>query len=256
MMRYSESDGLHAAIRFAREIHDEVDGMIAAGAAFRAIVTVVPSPPTGMVGIRRTEGNAATTETVARVVGFSATVGDEVLCVPIGGVPIVVGEITRSVPGTYTVDGALGVVGLATVGGTLGVTGAVTAGGNSTLLTLPARITSAGPASPTATNTPVGTYPGAGTTPPAITFIGSDRSGQINTGTGTGPTTGKFLTFTFATVKSNSRYVVMLMAKSINAGGLFYRISTQTAAGFDINLDTIPAASATIQIMYLIEEFV
>ena len=124
-----------------------------------------------------------------------------------------------------------------------------------TLATLPPRVTSSGTA-PTGTATPVATYPAAGTTPSAVTFAGSDRCGTVSITTGTGPTVGKLLTFTFAAAKPSTKFTTLFQPKSINAGNLHPRISNQTTLGFDMNLDTAPAASAVLIFMFFIEEFV
>lgn len=75
--------------RLQQLIEDRITGV----AAFRAIVTGVSG---GLVTIRRLDATTADTKAYASVAGFDVAVDDEVLCIPLGGQPVIVGRILRS----------------------------------------------------------------------------------------------------------------------------------------------------------------
>lgn len=66
-------------------------------APFRATVDSIDGT-TGMVAIKRLDATTAETELRARVGLDSLAVGDEVLCLPVSGAPVIVGKVHRTDP--------------------------------------------------------------------------------------------------------------------------------------------------------------
>ena len=68
-----------------------------AAAPFRAIVDSIDGD-TGMVAIQRLDATTPETELRARVGLDPLAVGDEVLCLPVSGAPVIVGKVHRAAP--------------------------------------------------------------------------------------------------------------------------------------------------------------
>lgn len=91
--------------------------------------------------------------------------------------------------------------------------------------------------SPSIAATPVGTYPGAGTSPSGVTVSGGDAAGRIAITIGTSPSTGDLLKVTFFAAKANSNYSVFLMPRTNNATTATGQIKiAEAASGFTINV--------------------
>jgi len=82
-----------------KRLESMVGNALARAAPFRAIVTSVDG---NGVTIRRLEAATAETERRARVSGIAPKTGDEILCLPVNGKPVVLGTVNR--PGTVVVD--------------------------------------------------------------------------------------------------------------------------------------------------------
>jgi hypothetical protein len=88
---------------------------------------------------------------------------------------------------------------------------------------------------------------GAGTTPPAPTLQSgaADCQGEVNLGTGTGPTSGSQATVTYATAFGAAPVVVLSPVNAATAALQPY-ISNPTANGFTIAFGVAPAASQPV----------
>lgn len=97
-------------------IRSYVDRQIEAGAAFRATVTAVNG---SLIQIRREGATTAGTESYASCTRFLLAVGDVVLCIPLGGKPVVIDVIRRAAAATpgYTIQVAAGTTATASVVG-------------------------------------------------------------------------------------------------------------------------------------------
>ena len=74
-------------------LEETIANRVSAVEPFRAIVTGTSGD---MVTIRRLEAATGETELRARVSGAALIAGDEVLCVPVNGKPVVVGKLLRT----------------------------------------------------------------------------------------------------------------------------------------------------------------
>lgn len=102
-------------------------------------------------------------------------------------------------------------------------------------------------ADPVITNTPVGTYPGAGDTPGSVSVLGNDTAFRISFDTGTTPATGLVFHVAFAAARASSNYAVWFTPATSAAVPVPVHATSRTVDGFDVScVGTAPAASSTV----------
>lgn len=94
---------------FWQQLQTVIQRTIKPALPFRA---VAQSESGGLVTIRRLDATADDLEQYARVAGFALSPGDEVVCLPMGGKPVVVGIIQRTTPTEYTFPVTIDVPGI------------------------------------------------------------------------------------------------------------------------------------------------
>lgn len=107
---------------------------------------------------------------------------------------------------------------------------------------------------PSIAATPVGTFPGAGTSPSVVNINGGDLSGWIQITTGTGTAAGDVCRVTFGTPKQNTNFAVILFPRSNAARTDIGKINIDSinTTSWDINASPALAASTAYQWSYIV----
>lgn len=111
--------------------------------------------------------------------------------------------------------------------------------------TISGHLTASG-ASPAVANTPVGTYPGSGTSPGGVTITGNDTAMVVTYNTGSGPTTGDLFKITFDQPQANSTYGVGVFPQNNGASQIDWYITAKTVNSFVVTAKTAPPASTSV----------
>lgn len=217
---------------WAAELTRELDARIADHAreygAFRAIVTGIAA--SGMVTVRRLTAIAAETEEYARLAGFTLSIADEVLCLNLNGVPVVLGLLQRSSLASLSLPSSL------VVDTNLTVDGDVFLGnGQNDLITIGGHLKFVGSA-------PSLTLGAAlGSTGTAAFEFGNDTRGVIRfTPGGTGIGSGVIVTLGWFIARDDANYTVSLFAENNNAAPLNLHVTqaAQSTTGCSLRTTT------------------
>lgn len=100
---------------------------------------------------------------------------------------------------------------------------------------------------PAVANTPVATYPAAGTTPGAVTITGNDTAMLITFTTGTTPAAGSCFGVTFATARPSASFIVICQPMNNGSSQTQPYVTGRATTGFTIAVKTAPAAATSIQ---------
>ncbi len=83
-----------------QSVKDEITYQLA---QFRPFIALAGTQTTGRMAIRRVTEATAGTEQYARLAGFNAVVDDEIVCLIVGGKPLVLGKLQRTAAGSFVV---------------------------------------------------------------------------------------------------------------------------------------------------------
>lgn len=189
---------------------------------FRAIVSATSG---GRVQIQRLGAATAETELYARVAGFDVVAGDEVLCLAIGGKPVVIGKLQRAAASGYALESGLTLGNAAadkhTIYGQVEYEGGT--GGMSAT---------------------VKTNAGVGATA-SINSPGSESAFTVSMTTGTGPASGLVLSIGFGTARANNDYAAIFVPLNVRAHQADFRAENLQTTGFDVYALNTPVASVS-----------
>lgn len=94
-----------------------------------------------------------------------------------------------------------------------------------------------------------------GSTGSGVVDYGSDTSFQLTiTCAGTGYTTGRVCTVTFAAAKASTNYNVFIQEISSDAAGKHFRVTSRTTTTFEIHTEDAPAAGESLVLHVLVIE--
>jgi hypothetical protein len=88
--------------------------------------------------------------------------------------------------------------------------------------------------SPTQVAAPVGTYPGAGTTPSGLGIEGTNENGRVQITPGSAPATGSIMKVTFSTNRPDASYTVHLTPSAAISAAASVYITARAVDGFEI----------------------
>lgn len=108
------------------------------------------------------------------------------------------------------------------------------------------RIRRAAAATPTATNTPVGTYAAAGASPGSATVVGTDEGVDVSFMTGTTPAAGSIFKVNFAATRASANFGVICLPRGTNAKGTMPYLVSRGTDGYTIGVATAPSAGVTV----------